>query len=93
MSAISFVLRAATTAAAAFVFSLVLSAVVANAAEIKVLSSVALTSALDELAPVFEHSAGNKLIIGYGIAAQLRQHLIGGETADVIILTQPLMDR
>jgi hypothetical protein len=35
----------------------------ANAAEIKVLSSVALTSALDELAPVFERTAGNKLVI------------------------------
>jgi molybdate transport system substrate-binding protein len=92
MSAISFVLRAATTVAAAFVSSLVLPAVAANAAEIKVLSSVALTSALDELAPAFEHSTGNKLIIGYGIAAQLRQRLIGGETADVVILTQPLMD-
>ena len=56
MIAISFVLRVAATAAAAFVSSLVLPAVAANAAEIKVLSSVALTSALDELAPVFEHS-------------------------------------
>jgi hypothetical protein len=92
MITISFVLRVAATAAAAFVSSLVLPAVAANAAEIKVLSSVALTSALDELAPVFEHSTDNKLVIGYGIAAQLRQRLIDGETTYVVILTQPLMD-
>jgi len=36
----------------------------AHAAEIKVLTSVALTSALDELAPQFERASGNKLMIG-----------------------------
>ena len=36
----------------------------ANAAEIKVLASVALTSALDDLTPVVERTTGNKLVIG-----------------------------
>ena len=36
----------------------------ANAAEIKVLTSVALTSALDEIAPKYEAATGNKLDIG-----------------------------
>jgi len=43
----------ATIAAAAAAVGLVSAAVGANAADIKVLSSVALTSALDELAPGF----------------------------------------
>jgi molybdate transport system substrate-binding protein len=64
----------------------------ARAAELRVLASVALTSALDELSPVFENATGDKLSIGYGLAADLRKHILDGETADVIILTRPLMD-
>jgi ABC-type molybdate transport system substrate-binding protein len=36
---------------------------VARGAELKVLTSVALTSVLDELAPMFEKAAGTKLSI------------------------------
>jgi hypothetical protein len=39
----------------------------AHAAEIKVLTSVALTSALDELAPQFERATGNKLTTPSGL--------------------------
>ena len=59
---------------------------VADAAEIKVLTSVALTSALDELAPQYERATGNKLNIGYSLIADIRKRVIAGETADVIIL-------
>ncbi len=65
---------------------------IAHAAEIKVLSSVALTSVLDELTPEFEKVTGNKLNIGYSLAADLRKRILDGETADVIILTRPMMD-
>ena len=64
----------------------------AHAAEIKVLTSVALTSALDELAPQFERATGNKLTIGYGLIAEIRKRILEGETADVIILSRPVMD-
>jgi molybdate transport system substrate-binding protein len=92
MIRMSFKLSAAMTAAAAVVASLLMPPVAANAAEIKVLSSVALTSALDELAPIFERTTGNKLVIDYGVAVQLRERFLAGETADVVILTRPLMD-
>ena len=65
---------------------------VADAAEIKVLTSVALTSALDELAPQYERATGNKLNIGYSLIADIRRRIIAGETADVIILSRPVMD-
>src|SRR6516164_2730160 len=78
--------------AATAVMTLLMGAVWANAAEIKVLSSVALTSALDELAPVFERTTGNKLVIDYGVAAQLRERFLAGAAADVLILTRQLMD-
>jgi molybdate transport system substrate-binding protein len=65
---------------------------VARAAEVKVLSSVALSSVLDELTPEFENATGNKLKIGYSLAADLRKRILDGETADVIILTRPMMN-
>ena len=67
------------TAAAAAITTLVMGAACANAVEIKVLSSVALTSALDELAPVFERTTGNKLVIDYGVAAQLRERFLAAQ--------------
>jgi molybdate transport system substrate-binding protein len=78
--------------AVSVVMTLVMGAACANAGEIKVLSSVALTSALDELAPVFERTSGNKLVIDYGVAAQLKERFLAGTAADVLILTRQLMD-
>jgi molybdate transport system substrate-binding protein len=65
---------------------------VAAAAEVKVLTSVALTSALDELAPQFERATGHKLMIGYSLIADIRKRILEGESADVIILSRPVMD-
>ena len=64
----------------------------ASSAEIKVLTSVALTSALDELAPQIERATGNKLTIGYGLISDIRKRILEGESADVIILSRPVMD-
>ena len=54
--------RSAMTAAGGLTLCL-LGATVGSAAEIKVLSSVALTSALNQTAPSFEQATGNKLNI------------------------------
>jgi molybdate transport system substrate-binding protein len=64
----------------------------AHAADLKVLSSVALTSVLDEFTPEIEKATGSKLNISYGLAAELKRRIQEGETADVIILTRPMMD-
>jgi molybdate transport system substrate-binding protein len=63
-----------------------------KAAEVKVLTSVALTSALDELAQQFERATGNKLTIGYSLIADIRKRILDGESADVIILSRLVMD-
>ena len=76
------------TALAAFV----LSGAIAHAADVKVFTSVALQSALDELAPVFEKKTGHKLVIDYGLAAELKKRIEGGEAADLIILTRAMME-
>jgi molybdate transport system substrate-binding protein len=64
----------------------------AEPAEVKVLASVALTQALDEIAAQFERATGNKLKIGYSLIADIKKRMIAGETADVIILSRPAMD-
>ena len=64
----------------------------AEPAEITVLTSVALTAALDEIAPQFERATGNKLKVGYSLIADIKKRVIAGETADVIILSRPAME-
>jgi molybdate transport system substrate-binding protein len=64
----------------------------ARAAEVKVFTSVALKSVLDELAPAYEKASGNKLTITYGLAADMKKRVLAGETADVIMLTRAMME-
>jgi molybdate transport system substrate-binding protein len=80
-----------TTIAAALSI-LLLSGAVARAAEIKVFTSVALRSALDGVVPEFEKNTGNKVTIDYNLAAEQKKRILGGERADVIILTRAMME-
>jgi molybdate transport system substrate-binding protein len=91
--AVFFGARAAVAAllGCSLVSALMISTTGARAAELKVLSTVALTPALDELKPKFE-SAGNRLTIVYNTIAELKKKIEGGETADVIILSRPILD-
>jgi molybdate transport system substrate-binding protein len=81
--------------AAAFACSLLLalaaSSVDARAADVKVMSTVALTPALDELAAKYE-AGGNHLTFVYGTIANLKKKIDDGETADVLILSRPVLD-
>jgi ABC-type molybdate transport system substrate-binding protein len=47
---------------------------------------------LNQVAPNFEQTTGNKLNIGYSLIADIRKRMLEGETADVIILSRPVMD-
>jgi molybdate transport system substrate-binding protein len=64
----------------------------AAATEIKVLSSVALKSALEELAPRYERSTGDKLAVSFDVAAALKNRIATGEPFDVAILTPAAID-
>jgi len=64
----------------------------AQAAEVKVLTSVALTAALNELVPAFEKATGDKVTVAYGLAAEMRKRVLDGESADVIMITRPMME-
>ncbi len=64
----------------------------AHTAEIKGMSTVALTPTLDELTPKYESGSGNKLIIVYSTIADLKKRIEAGETADVMILSRAVLD-
>jgi molybdate transport system substrate-binding protein len=84
---ISLILRSSVTA----IFGLV-TLTAANAATLRVLTSVALTSALDEIVPMVEKATGSKLNIVYDLIAAHRKRILEGETADVIILSRAVME-
>ena len=62
-----------------------------QAAEIKVLASVALTAALNELAPQYERTT-EQAVTRLQPRRRIRKRALDGETADVIILSRPVMD-
>jgi molybdate transport system substrate-binding protein len=69
-------------AAAALAFS-----TSALAAEITVLSTNALKTVLEDLAPKFEQSSGNKVAITWGTAAGLKVQIEKGAAFDVAVIT------
>ncbi len=64
----------------------------AQAAELKVLSSTALKTVLEELGPQFEKATGNKLVFSFAPAAVLKTQIEQGAACDVAILTVSLTD-
>lgn len=60
----------------------------ANAAEIKVLSTNAVKTVLEELSPQFEKSSEHKLAITFGTAAALKIEIEKGVPVDVAVLTE-----
>ncbi|MBI2996831.1 MAG: molybdate ABC transporter substrate-binding protein [Deltaproteobacteria bacterium] len=65
---------------------------VANAAEIKVLSAVALRPVLSELSGEFARSTGHKLMFGYDTAGAVKNRIQRGESADLAITTAPQVE-
>lgn len=59
----------------------------AEAAEIKVLSTVGMQPATPELFAQFEATTGHKVVVTYGLAAVLKNSVLDGAQADVLILT------
>jgi molybdate transport system substrate-binding protein len=54
--------------------------------EIKVLSTTAMKTVFEELAPQFEQATGQRIAVSLGPSLQLETRLAGGEAADVAIL-------
>jgi molybdate transport system substrate-binding protein len=79
----------ATLFAAAFMFTL---GATAHAAEIKVLSSNAVKSVLEELAPGFEKATQHKLAFTFDTAVALKGKIEKGAAFDVAVLTDGGID-
>ncbi len=79
------------TIAAAIGLAVMLAPVAADAAEIKVIASVGVKAALEDLKAQFERASNHKLNITYGTAVPLKRQIDGGETFDVAILTPALV--
>jgi molybdate transport system substrate-binding protein len=65
---------------------------VANAAEIKVFSTIGVRSVMQELGPQFERTTGHKLALIFDVANALKRRIDAGESFDVAILTVPVME-
>ncbi len=61
----------------------------ANAVEIKVLSTTAMKMVFEELTPQFERETGNRLAVALGPSLVLEKRVLDGELADVAIVTGP----
>jgi molybdate transport system substrate-binding protein len=86
--------RTAMTAAIAcsLLLALTVAAPAALAADLKIMSTVALTAVLDDLKPKFESATGHKLTIVYSVIADLKKRIQDGETADVMFLSRAALD-
>jgi molybdate transport system substrate-binding protein len=66
---------------------------IANAAEIKVVSTIGVKMALPEIIAEFERESGHKVTISYGTAAVLKTEILEGKIGgDVAILTAQVID-
>src|SRR5262245_59074699 len=76
--------------------ALALSAVVATAAgavEIKVLSSNATKTLLEEIGPMFERASRHKVALGFGTSQQVAKRIDAGEDADLVVITPEAIEQ
>jgi molybdate transport system substrate-binding protein len=84
--------RTMLTLTAAAVGLTMLAANPASAAEIKVISSNALKTTLEQLAPAFEKATEHKLAFTWGAAVPLKADIEKGATFDLAVLTTAAID-
>ena len=65
---------------------LLVSGVAAEAAEIKVLTVIAIQQVMEDVGPKFERATGNKLVMRFATLGGVVKLVQAGETADVIII-------
>ena len=63
------------------------------AAEIKVLSSNATKTLLEEIAPMFERASGHKVTLGFGTSQQVVKRVQAGEDADLAVITPEAIEQ
>src|SRR5919202_1663142 len=76
MVRLSFVSQVTTAAVIGLLYVSMVPACKANAADIKVLATVALDTVFNEAVPDFERVSGNKLMVDYGVSAQVKNRIL-----------------
>jgi molybdate transport system substrate-binding protein len=61
----------------------------AESAELKVLGAIGIQAVMEDLGPKFERASGHKLAITFANAGTTVKRIQDGETADVVITSQP----
>ena len=84
--------RMFTTTAGLVAVALILNGAVANAEEIRVLSSVGIKAVIEVLGPQFEQKTKHKVTTIFDLAGVLKTRIEGGEPFDVAILTPAFID-
>ncbi len=79
-------------AVGAGLFCALASATIAHAADMKVLSTVAVQPVLEELAPQFERETGHRLAMTFGVSNTMKRQIEAGEYFDLAIMTAPVTD-
>jgi molybdate transport system substrate-binding protein len=69
------------------------SATPAEAAEIKVLSAGAMKSIVTELGESFRQETGHTIVISTGTAGEIRQKVVSGEAADVVVVSDTVLEQ
>ncbi len=82
-------LKAMLRIAAAIVLA---ASTMAGAAEIKVLSTMALRSVMEEMIPPFERASGHRVVIEFETSNIMANRVRDGEAADLAILTPALLN-
>src|SRR5665213_3988741 len=77
---------------AAIAVFLIAQAALADAAELKVYSTIGVKSAIEELAPKFEKATGNKLNISWGLISSFTKKAQEGDVPDVLIVSKASID-
>jgi molybdate transport system substrate-binding protein len=67
--------------------------IAAQAAELKVLSAIGMRLVMEDLGPKFEQTTGHKLAISFDAGGVVVKRVQDGETADVVMLPQPALER
>src|SRR6266446_2086063 len=87
------ILSVSATIALGLAFFAITAGSTAKAAEIKLLSAVALQPGFIALIPDFEKTSGHKVTTTYGTAGAVAGRVQKGEAADIVINAGPLIDQ
>ncbi len=71
---------------------LLLHGLAANAAEVKVISGLAMRTVWEELGPEFEHASNHKLAIWYGVRGSIRKRIDAGGAFDLAVFGKAGLD-